>query len=170
MQNDDERPAARVVHPAAPADVISPHPERMNPCASKAETRAPLTGPGVYRPIGMGSDGSHFFSDRGKRSDAYRVSVSDEGQRAGEKWPRPEGLRAKSGQNPRAASTSARESLRSRLALAGLRDCNAARSYRSIHPSGPPLRPVRSSARATRSTPAATRRKQAGSPSDAPSE
>ena len=35
---------------------------------------------GVDRHRGMGSDGSHFFSDRGKRSDAYRVSVSDEGQ------------------------------------------------------------------------------------------
>jgi len=50
------------------------------------------TGPGsprVYRHIGVGSDGSHFFSDLEVRSDAYRVSASDERRRDGEKWPRP---------------------------------------------------------------------------------
>jgi hypothetical protein len=67
----------------------------------------------VYRHIGMGSDGSHFFSDRGKRSDSYRAYLSDGGRRAGEKWPRPEGLQP----NPD-----------------GFSPGNAARSYMSIHP------------------------------------
>src|ERR1035441_5488476 len=45
----------------------------------------------------VGGDGSQFFSDRGMRSDGYRVYPSDDGRRAWENWPRPFGLLRKSG-------------------------------------------------------------------------
>ena len=66
-------------------------------CASYNWLRSSCVSPRVYRHIGMGSDGSRFSLDRGKRSDSYRVYLSDERRRAGEKGPRPEGLRPKSG-------------------------------------------------------------------------
>jgi hypothetical protein len=71
----------------------------------------------VYPHIRVASDGSHFFSCRGARSNAYRgphersswggyrVSASDERQRNGEKWPRPFGLRRRLGQTALSAST-----------------------------------------------------------------
>ena len=52
-----------------------------------------------------GGAGSQFFSVRGARSDAYRVSASDERQRNEENWPQPFGLRRKSGHTSLSAST-----------------------------------------------------------------
>jgi hypothetical protein len=46
---------------------------------------------------GVGSAGSQYFSVRGVRRDRYRVYLSDERRRNEENWPRPEGLRRKSG-------------------------------------------------------------------------
>jgi hypothetical protein len=43
----------------------------------------------------VGSAGSQFFRVLEARSDAYRVSVSEERQRNRENWPQPEGLRRK---------------------------------------------------------------------------
>src|ERR1035441_1108602 len=54
-----------------------------------------LLGPVHTTPVG--GDGSQFFSDRGMRSDGYRVYQSDDGRRAGGNWPRPFGLLRKSG-------------------------------------------------------------------------
>src|SRR5271169_6849450 len=39
-----------------------------------------------------GGAGSQFFSNQGVRSDAYRVSASDDRRRVGENWPRPFGF------------------------------------------------------------------------------
>src|SRR6266567_9496783 len=43
-----------------------------------------------------GGAGSQFFRVQGVRSDAYRVSASDDRRGNRENWPRPEGLRRKS--------------------------------------------------------------------------
>jgi hypothetical protein len=51
----------------------------------------------VYPHIGMAGAGSHFFLVRGVRRDRYRVYLSDDRRSTQEKWPRPEGLRGKSG-------------------------------------------------------------------------
>ena len=53
----------------------------------------------------VGGDGSQFFSDRGMRNDGYRVYQSDDGRRSGENWPRPFGLRRKSGHTSFSPST-----------------------------------------------------------------
>src|SRR6266852_9760705 len=44
-----------------------------------------------------GGAGSQFFRVQGVRSDAYRVSASDDRRGNRENWPRPEGLRRKIG-------------------------------------------------------------------------
>src|ERR1017187_3104309 len=62
-----------------------------------------LLGPVHTTPVG--GDGSQFFSDRGMRSDGYRVYPSDDGRRAGENWPRPFGLLRKSGHTSFSPST-----------------------------------------------------------------
>ena len=65
----------------------------------------PPLAPRVYRHIQVASDGSHFFAVRGMRRDAYRVSANDEGRRNVERWPRPFGLRSKSGHTSFSPST-----------------------------------------------------------------
>jgi hypothetical protein len=52
-----------------------------------------------------GGAGDQFFRVLGARSDAYRVSASDERQRNRENWPQPEGLRCKSGHTSFSPST-----------------------------------------------------------------
>jgi hypothetical protein len=109
-----------------------------------------MEGPGVYPHIRAVSDGSHFFSFREARSDAYRVSASDERQRNGEKWPRPfgfhpnaqkrrvwgPGLRRKLGHTALSAST-LEPPKPSASALSGpIYSRNADYPYMWIHPSG----------------------------------
>ena len=107
----------------------------------------------VYRHIQVASDGSHFFAVRGMRSDAYRVSANDQGRRNVERWPRPFGLRRKSGHTsfppstvgPPQPSGSASSPPHGRRPVRGgpgsgrIFSSNDGRPYMSIHPS--PLKP-----------------------------
>jgi hypothetical protein len=52
---------------------------------------------GPVHTILVGGDGSQLFSSQGLRSDGYRVYPGDDGRRGLENWPRPCGLRRKSG-------------------------------------------------------------------------
>jgi hypothetical protein len=50
-------------------------------------------------------DGGQFFSSQGARSDRYQVYLSDEQRGDEENWPRPTGLRKKSGRTLLSSST-----------------------------------------------------------------
>ncbi len=91
--------------------------------------------PRVYRHIRAGSDGSHFFSDQGERSDAYRASASDERHRDEGKWPRPSGLRRKLGHTSLSASTLEPPKPSASASSGPIFARNAAHPYMSIHPS-----------------------------------
>jgi len=60
---------------------------------------------GPVNATGVGGAGSQFFSVLGVRSDAYRVSASDDRRRNEENWPRPFGLRRKAGHTSFSPST-----------------------------------------------------------------
>ena len=60
----------------------------------------------------VGVAGSQFFRDQGVRSDADRVSSSDEGRGDRENWPQPCGLRRKSRHTALSSSLWNRQSLR----------------------------------------------------------
>ena len=60
---------------------------------------------GSVHATGVVAPGANFLRVPGARSDAYRVSASDEQQRNRENWPRPFGLRRKSGHTSFSPST-----------------------------------------------------------------
>ena len=93
--------------------------------------------PRVYRDIGMAGDGSHFCSDRGARRDRYRVYLSDEPRRAGEKWPRPFGLREKSGHTSLSALKVGPPHPAASASSGRIFPRNASHPYMSIHPGSP---------------------------------
>jgi hypothetical protein len=94
----------------------------------------PPTGSRVYRHIRADRDGSHFFSAREARRDAYQASASDERQRDEEKWPRPFGLRRKSSHTSLSASALEPPKPSASASSGSIFARNAAHPYMSIHP------------------------------------
>ncbi len=100
---------------------------RVPQCKSTESTR-------VYRHIPVRSAGRQFFSVLGERSDAYRVSASDDRRRNEENWPRPEGLRRKSCHTSFSPLTVDPPQPAGSASSARIFTRNAARRYMSIHP------------------------------------
>src|SRR5580700_8098404 len=88
----------------------------------------------VYRHIGTVCDGSHFFSVREASSDRYRAYLSDERRRNEEKWPRPAGLRGKSGHTSLSALKVGPPHSSASASSGRIFSRNADHSYVSIHP------------------------------------